>query len=99
MNREVCSLLHDEGGMGWRTIAQAGAMLCTASLLAIALAEPAFAQETIRPSNTPPSAQAEAEAGEIIVTARKRQESILKVPVVVTAVSEQTLERLQVTQL
>lgn len=35
---------------------------------------------------------------EIIVTARKRQESILKVPVVVTAIAGEQLENLQVTQ-
>lgn len=38
------------------------------------------------------------DSSEIIVTARKRQESILKVPVVVTAVSGQQLGNLQVTQ-
>ena len=36
---------------------------------------------------------------EIIVTARKREESILKAPVVVTAISNETLEDVQVTQI
>jgi iron complex outermembrane receptor protein len=36
---------------------------------------------------------------EIVVTARKRQESILEVPVVVTAIAQSTLERLQVTEM
>lgn len=43
---------------------------------------------------TPVRAQ-ENQLGEIIVTARKRQESILNVPVVETAISQQQLERLQ----
>src|SRR5579862_1333952 len=34
---------------------------------------------------------------EVVVTARKREESILKVPVVETAIPEAKLERLQVT--
>jgi iron complex outermembrane receptor protein len=38
-----------------------------------------------------------ADVGEIIVTARKRQESILNVPVVETAVPQQKLQNLQVT--
>jgi iron complex outermembrane receptor protein len=45
-----------------------------------------------------PTAQPD-DAGEIIVTARKRQESILKVPVVMTAVSGEKLDRLQVTEI
>jgi iron complex outermembrane recepter protein len=49
-------------------------------------------------------AQQVADAGipdqsDIIVTARKRQESILTVPVVVTAVTEEKLDRLQVTDI
>jgi len=36
---------------------------------------------------------------EIIVTARKREESILKAPVIVTAISNQKLEDVQVTQI
>jgi iron complex outermembrane receptor protein len=43
---------------------------------------------------TPVLAQ-NAQIGEIIVTARKRQESILNVPVVETAIPQQQLERLQ----
>jgi iron complex outermembrane receptor protein len=40
-----------------------------------------------------------AQLGEVIVTARKRQESILNVPVIETAVTSRQLERMQVTQL
>src|SRR5690606_17741141 len=39
----------------------------------------------------------EADAGEIIVTARKREESILKVPVIATAIAQERLDRLAVT--
>src|SRR6266700_3108179 len=39
------------------------------------------------------------ELEEIIVTARKREESILKVPVVETAISQQTLEQFQILDL
>ena len=75
---------------------------CTASLLAGSWAEVAFAQaQTAQPPAAPPTSQspvvASHDEGEIIVTARKRQESILKVPVIVTAVSGQTLENFQVT--
>lgn len=38
-------------------------------------------------------------SGDIIVTARKRQESILKVPVIITAISQDRLERLQTTEM
>lgn len=74
-------------------------LLCTASLLSIAWTGPAFAQETqtAQPPAAPPPTQAEAAEGEIIVTARKRQESILKVPVVMTAVSGEMLQNFQVT--
>lgn len=39
------------------------------------------------------------DGGEIIVTARKREESILKVPVIATAIGEQKLDQLSVTDL
>lgn len=41
----------------------------------------------------------ERDIGEIIVSARKRQESILKVPVVMTAISRDKLENLQTTEI
>jgi iron complex outermembrane receptor protein len=58
---------------------------CLASLLGVA---PARAQVQGQRQSTI--------VGEIIVTARKRQESILNVPVVETAIPQQQLERLQV---
>lgn len=61
-------------------------------LLACGWAGPAFAQTEAQQS-------AYVGEGDIIVTARKRQESILQVPVVVTAVSQEKLERLQVNQI
>lgn len=62
----------------------AGAAL--AGVLATGLPQQAFAQSG-----------PDASAGEIIVTARKRQESILEVPVVMTAVSNERLEATGVT--
>jgi iron complex outermembrane receptor protein len=47
---------------------------------------------------TPVRAQ-EAQLSEVIVTARKRQESILNVPVIETAIGQQKLERLQTSDL
>jgi iron complex outermembrane receptor protein len=49
----------------------------------------------------PPQAHAQGQniLGEVIVTARKRQESILNVPVIETALPQQQLERMQVSNL
>lgn len=68
-----------------RTLAAA---LLSASLLAAGWTAPVLAQD-----------QPSVDNGDIVVTARKRQESILKVPVVVTAVSEEKLENVGVTQI
>ena len=73
--------------------------LCTASLLPLAWSTPALAQDAAPPpSPAPQQNRAYIDNGDIIVTARKRQESILKVPVVVTAISNDSLENVQVTQ-
>lgn len=62
-------------------------------------AAPALAQqEDIDEVAAPSLPQLQPEVGEIIVSARKRQESILEVPVVVTAVSGEQLNNFQVTQ-
>jgi iron complex outermembrane receptor protein len=68
------------------------AATCSAPVLiaALAWAGPGFAQQAARPAAAPAN-----QLGEIIVTARKRQESILNVPVVETAIPQQRLERLQ----
>lgn len=54
----------------------------------------AFAGGNVRAQQSTASAQ---NLDEIVVTARKREESILKVPVVETAISEVKLEQLQIT--
>jgi iron complex outermembrane receptor protein len=64
--------------------------LCTASLLAIGWSTPGLAQDA--PANPSPAPQAYVDNGDIIVTARKRQESVLKVPVVVSVVTDEKIE-------
>jgi len=56
------------------------------------MAAPAVAQEAAQ-------AAASSDAGDIIVTARKRQESVLQVPVVETVLSQEQLQRQGVTDL
>lgn len=60
-------------------------------------ATPALAQTRGAPSSA--AVAQDARVGEIIVTARKRQESLLEVPVIETAVPQERLERLQTTNL
>jgi len=67
-------------------------LLATAGLGLLMLATPAQAQEDAED----PGAAA---VGDIIVTARKRQESILKVPVIQSVLTAEQLERNQVTDL
>lgn len=62
----------------------------------------AVSAATAGPVDSPEESEASGRNGtinEVVVTARKRQESILKVPVVVTAVSADQLEHLQVTEI
>lgn len=74
-----------------------GFMMAEAGLLALVCAMPAMAQDAA------PQAQAQdrawVENGDIIVTARKRQESVLQVPVIETVLSAETLDRNQVTDI
>src|SRR5262245_57214967 len=70
-----------------------GEILGAASLLAVGIAMPAQAQETAQPQARP-----YINTGDIIVTARKREESILKVQVVVAAVSDEKLASVGITQ-
>jgi iron complex outermembrane recepter protein len=70
--------------------------LFVSAAIGLAIAAPAFAQDG--PSSRPEE-EASAERGDIIVTARRRQESILKVPVVENVVSAETLEQVQITNL
>lgn len=68
-----------------------GFMMAEAGLLALVCAMPAMAQDA-----APEEQQAWVDNGDIIVTARKRQESVLQVPVVETVLSAETLDRNQV---
>src|SRR5262249_6345924 len=73
------------------------ALATSVSLIELSLAGGAHAQSesSIRVAEAGGSTQLE----EITVTARKRQESILNVPVIEQALSQEKLERLQVTEL
>ncbi len=68
------------------------------SLLASAWATPALAQEAAPPApQTAQETHAFIDNGDIIVTARKRQESILKVPVVVSVVTDAKIQSVGIT--
>jgi iron complex outermembrane recepter protein len=70
------------------------ALACSAaSLLALGWSVPTLAQDTA----APPQGGAYVEEGDIIVTARKRQESILKVPVVVSVVTDEKISAVGIT--
>jgi iron complex outermembrane recepter protein len=79
-----------------RNLARNHRLLLNAGAAGIALALVSAPIGLAHAQDAEPSA--ERDSSEIIVTARKRQESILKVPVVVTAISGAQLENLQVTQ-
>lgn len=65
-------------------------MLAASSGLALAVASPSAAQDM--PADTQP-AEAEAAGGdEIVVTARKREESLFEVPAAITAIAPQQIE-------
>jgi iron complex outermembrane receptor protein len=70
-------------------------LLASAASIACAWTAPILAQEV--PAQTPVRSAGRPES-EIIVTARKRAESILRVPVVVTAIPEQRLTSVGLTQ-
>ncbi len=67
--------------------------VCVAALVPVAALGQQAAPPLIAPAQTGPT------AGDIIVTARKRQESILNVPVIETAVPRAQLERMQTSDL
>lgn len=69
----------------------------TSSALAALLATSAHAQETATSSTRPVTKQADLQ--DIVVTARREAESLIKVPVAVTALSSDTLVRNNVTDL
>src|SRR3546814_932647 len=64
-------------------------LLLAVSTSTLAVAVPSHAQET--------QERPRIEEGDIIVTARKRQESVLRVPVVETVLSQEALSKAQVT--
>lgn len=66
--------------------------LVLASASSAALASPALAQPAAAPEATAP----EAMLGEIVVTARRRSESLQEVPQVVNAVTSDTLQKLKI---
>src|SRR5687768_13426740 len=105
MTKQVKSAANTRGIVGFPQSRFGGrvAMLCTASLLAAGWAECALAQPASPPAaaaagDQPATTRAEVvrTEDEIVVTARKRQESILKVPVVMTAVTGEQLETFQI---
>lgn len=69
--------------------------LITASLLALADTAPATAQDT-RPAD---AARADNPLGDIVVTARRREESLQSVPIAITAVSGSQLEQKGINQI
>jgi iron complex outermembrane receptor protein len=72
-------------------------LACLTSVLVMVAAAPAFAQTAETPAPAPAApAAAEPAPGDIVVTANKRSERLVSVPVAVTAVSNQTLSRLQI---
>jgi iron complex outermembrane receptor protein len=71
-------------------------VLSGASITALAVASPAFAAEQPAPTAAPAE---DAVLGEIVVTARRRAESLQEVPQSVTAVSADTLQKLNIQRL
>lgn len=73
-------------------------LLATAGLAAVVLAYPAAAQTGPTPSaaNVDTAADDAADSGEIVVTARKREENLIDVPIAITAVTSEQLDRANV---
>jgi len=66
--------------------------LATAGLAALATAQPAFAQAGA-PAQTAAAAEDDLAPAEIVVTARKREENLIDVPLAITAVTDEQLDR------
>jgi iron complex outermembrane recepter protein len=79
------------------TLRKAALYLTTSCACLLAWSAPALAQTAAPPAGRP-KAQ-DSRVSEIIVTARKRQETLLEVPVIETVIPEERLERLQTTSL
>jgi outer membrane receptor protein involved in Fe transport len=80
--------------LAFRTIKLAGAAACA---LAVAMPGAGYAQDTAATHQAGP--RAEDEGGAIIVTARKRNETLIDVPVAVSALSSSMLARYNVSDL
>ena len=83
---------------GASVAATRGALLATIGIAALAIAAPAFAQDSAAEPESPPAADAAVDdaAGtdqDIVVTARRRNEVLLDVPIAVTAYTGEQLER------
>lgn len=81
-----------------KTVAALGLRASAACGLVLMFAAQASAQTEAEAETEEAAPVEEGVYGEILVTARKRQESLLKVPVVVAAVTGERLESFQVTQ-
>src|SRR5665213_1675288 len=66
------------------------------SALALLCAPAAFAQAA--PAEVAASAASQTTIGEVVVTARKREERLKDVPIAVTAVTQETIDRQQINQ-
>lgn len=72
------------------------ALLASSMLTGMVVGAPAWAQDV---AGGVSQTEARASDGDIIVTARKREESVLKVPVIVTAITQETLQRYNIQDL
>src|SRR5436190_8122462 len=83
--------------MSYRTVTAARATLLAGVAMLATLPLPALAAQDQQPAAetaAAPAAQADGgESGEIVVTARRRNEALLDVPIAVTAFTGQQLER------
>ena len=78
---------------------QGRATLLGGSLAVLAIASAAHGQTTSepKPAAATPAASSAVSLGEVIVTAQRRSENLQRVPIAVTSLSSETLERQQIT--
>jgi iron complex outermembrane receptor protein len=67
------------------------ARILASSAMCAAICSPAFAQDAPATDRAAARAETDAPIGEIIVTARRRQESLQSTPVTITAFNDETL--------
>jgi iron complex outermembrane receptor protein len=87
--------------MSYRTVSAARAILLAGSATIVALPASAIAQDQAEPEAQATAQQAAdtVETGEIVVTARRRNEALQDVPIAVTAYTGQELERVAATDI